>query len=135
MPLEEDEHDQARQDDQYRSRRKQRYVPDVLSLEGSEPGGLVRTLTWDQGREMARWADVEAALGIEVFFCEARSPWQRPTNEHTNGLLRRWLPKGTSLDIGQLRLAVIEDKLNHMPRAPAIVLRDGSSTRTSAIKN
>ncbi len=65
---------------------------------------------------MARWADVEAALGIEVFFCEARSPWQRPTNEHTNGLLRRWLPKGTSLDIGQLRLAVIEDKLNHMPR-------------------
>ena len=65
---------------------------------------------------MARWADIEAALGIEVFFCEPRSPWQRPTNEHTNGLLRRWLPKGTSLDIGQLRLAVIEDNLNHMPR-------------------
>ena len=62
------------------------------------------------------WADVEAALGIKVFFCEPRSPWQRPTNEHTNGLLRRWLPKGTSLDIAQLRLAVIEDKLNHMPR-------------------
>ena len=47
---------------------------------------------------------------------EPRSPWQRPTNEHTNGLLRRWLPKGTNLDIGQLRLAVIEDNLNHMPR-------------------
>ena len=88
----------------------------VTAALGCQPGGLVRTLTWDQGREMARWADVEAALGIEVFFCEARSPWQRPTNEHTNALLRRWLPKGTSLDIGQLRLAVIEDKLNHMPR-------------------
>ena len=66
---------------------------------GRQPAALVRTLTWDQGREMARWADVEAALGIEVFFCEPRSPWQRPTNEHTNALLRRWLPKGTSLDI------------------------------------
>ena len=76
----------------------------------------MRSLTWDQGREMARWADVEAALGIEVFFCEPRSPWQRPTNEQTNALLRRWLPKGTSLDIGQLRLSVIEDNLNHMPR-------------------
>ena len=58
----------------------------------------------------------EAALGIEVFFCEPRSPWQRPTNEHTNGRMRRWLPKGTSLDIAQLRLSVIEDNLNHMPR-------------------
>ena len=88
----------------------------VTAALGRQPAALVRTLTWDQGREMARWADVEAALGIEVFFCEPRSPWQRPTNEHTNRLLRRWLPKGTSLDIGQLRLSVIEDKLNHMPR-------------------
>ncbi len=83
---------------------------------GRQPAALVRSLTWDQGREMARWADIEAALGIEVFFCEPRSPWQRPTNEHTNALLRRWLPKGTSLDIAQLRLSVIEDNLNHMPR-------------------
>ena len=88
----------------------------VTAALGRQPAALVRSLTWDQGREMARWADIEAALGIEVFFCEPRSPWQRPTNEHTNALLRRWLPKGTSLDIGQLRLSVIEDKLNHMPR-------------------
>jgi IS30 family transposase len=88
----------------------------VAAALGCRPAGLVRTLTWDQGREMARWADAGAALGIEVFFCEPRSPWQRPTNEHTNGLLRRWLPKGTDLDIRQLRLGVIEDKLNHMPR-------------------
>ena len=88
----------------------------VTATLARQPAALVRTLTWDQGREMARWADIEAALGIEVFFCEPRSPWQRPTNEHTNALLRRWLPKGTSLDIAQLRLSVIEDKLNHMPR-------------------
>ena len=88
----------------------------VTAALGRQPGALVRSLTWDQGREMARWADIEAALGIEVFFCEPRSPWQRPTNEQTNALLRRWLPKGTSLDVGQLRLSVIEDNLNHMPR-------------------
>ena len=88
----------------------------VTAALARQPAALVRSLTWDQGREMARWADIEAALGIEVFFCEPRSPWQRPTNEQTNGLLRRWLPKGTSLDIGQLRLAVIEDNLNMMPR-------------------
>ena len=88
----------------------------VTAALGRQPAALVRSLTWDQGREMARWADIEAALGIDVFFCEPRSPWQRPTNEQTNALLRRWLPKGTSLDIGQLRLSVIEDKLNHMPR-------------------
>ena len=85
-----------------------RSVADVARRLGRDPSTV--------HRELARWADVEAALGIEVFFCEPRSPWQRPTNEHTNALLRRWLPKGTSLDIGQLRLAVIEDKLNHMPR-------------------
>ena len=61
-----------------------------------------------------RWR--EAALGIEVFFCDPHAPWQRPTNEHTNGLLRRWLPKGTPLDLNPLRLAVIEDNLNWMPR-------------------
>ena len=81
-----------------------------------QPAGLVRTLTWDQGREMARWADIEQALGIEIYFCDPHSLWQRPTNEHTNGLLRRWLPKGTPLDLNPLRLAVIEDNLNWMPR-------------------
>ena len=77
-----------------------------------QPARMVKTLAWDQGREMARWADIEKTLGIEVYFCEPRSPWQRPTNEQTNGLLRRWLPKSTDLDIGPVRLAVIEDRAN-----------------------
>ena len=65
---------------------------------------------------MARWAHIEKALGIEVYFCEPRSPWQRPTNEQTNGILRRWLPKSTGLNIGPVPLAIIEDNLNEMPR-------------------
>ena len=65
---------------------------------------------------MARWADIEQGCGIEVFFCEPRSPWQRPSNEQTNGLLRRWLPKGTNLNINPVHLALIQDSLNHMPR-------------------
>ena len=63
-----------------------------------QPRHMVKTLTWDQGREMARWQHVENATGAKVYFCEPRSPWQRPTNEQTNGLLRRWLPKGTDLN-------------------------------------
>ena len=88
----------------------------VTAALGRQPAGLVRTLTWDQGRELARWADIEAALGIDVYSCDPHSPWQRGSNEQTNGLLRRWLPKGTPLDISPLHLSVIEDNLNHMPR-------------------
>ena len=88
----------------------------VTAALARQPAHMVKTLTWDQGREMARWADIEKNLAITVYFCEPRSPWQRPTNEQTNGLLRRWLPKSTDLNIGPVRLAVIEDHLNTMPR-------------------
>ncbi len=81
-----------------------------------QPAHLVRAPTWDQGRELARWADIESALGIGVFFCEPHSPSQRGTNEQTNGQLRRWLPKGTPLDLSPLRLSIIEDNLNWMAR-------------------
>ena len=65
---------------------------------------------------MARWADIEDVLDVKVYFCDPRSPWQRPTNEQTIGLLRRWLPKGADPNIGPVRLAIIEDPLNTMPR-------------------
>ena len=81
-----------------------------------QPPHLVKTLTWDQGREMARWQNIETALDIKIYFCDPRSPWQRPTNEQTNGLLRRWLPKGTDININPTHLSVIENNLNTMPR-------------------
>ncbi|MCQ3811144.1 MAG: IS30 family transposase [Acidimicrobiia bacterium] len=88
----------------------------VAAALARQPAAMLKTLTWDQGTEMAKWAHIEKTAGIEVYFCEPRSPWQRPTNEQTNGILRRWLPKGTDLDIGAARLAVIEDRINTMPR-------------------
>lgn len=88
----------------------------VTAALGRQPALMLKTLTWDQGTEMARWAHIEKSLGIQVYFCEPRSPWQRPTNEQTNGILRRWLPKGTDLNIATARLSVIEDRINNMPR-------------------
>lgn len=80
------------------------------------PTELRQSLTWDQGREMVNWEDLQEAIGAPVYFCDRRAPWQRPTNEHTNGMLRRWLPKKTNLNIGQKRLTLIQDNLNQMPR-------------------
>ena len=80
------------------------------------PSHMAKTLTWDRGSEMARWKRIEADTGIQVFFCDPRSPWQRPSNEQNNALIRRWLPKGTDLNVGPIPLAIIEDNLNTMPR-------------------
>lgn len=82
------------------------------------PTHLHKTLTWDQGREMAGWVTAEQIIpALKIFFCEPHSPWQRPTNENTNGILRRWLPKGTDLHAyKRIDLDHIETNINTMPR-------------------
>jgi IS30 family transposase len=81
------------------------------------PGHLRRSLTWDQGKEMAMHADIAHALGMPVFFCEKSSPWQRPSNENTNGLLRDYFPKGSDLRVHDAaRLGEVAAELNDRPR-------------------
>jgi IS30 family transposase len=81
------------------------------------PAALTRTLTWDQGHEMAEHVRFTQETGVEVYFCDPRSPWQRGSNENTNGLLRQYLPR--TLDFRSLTQADfddIADKLNGRPR-------------------
>jgi transposase, IS30 family len=81
------------------------------------PEQLRRTLTWDQGTEMARHLDVTAATGLRIYFCDAASPWQRGSNENTNGLLRQYFPKSTDLAVHTPSdLARVESELNARPR-------------------
>jgi transposase, IS30 family len=81
------------------------------------PARLRRSLTWDQGSEMALHAGITRALGMPVFFCDPHAPWQRPTNENTNGLLRQYFPKGTDLGVHvPERLAAVAAELNDRPR-------------------
>jgi IS30 family transposase len=95
------------------------------------PERLRRTLTWDRGTEMAQHAEISAQTGLSVFFCDPHSPWQRGTNENTNGLLRQYFPKGTDLSRhSPPELAAVANALNTRPRkrldwrTPTEVLQD-----------
>lgn len=81
------------------------------------PGRLRKSLTWDQGSEMAQHQRLRHETGIRTFFCEPRSPWQRGTNENTNGLLRQYFPKGTDLSrYAAAALQAVANALNNRPR-------------------
>jgi IS30 family transposase len=88
-------------------------VPVIAGL----PDALRRSLTWDQGREMWEHARIAVAADCEVYFCDPHSPWQRGSNENTNGLLRQYFPKGTDLSAhSPQHLAAVAEELNGRPR-------------------
>ena len=90
-----------------RSPRKIQTLPDTLR----------RSLTWDQGPEMRDWKQVHVDAGIEVYFCDPHAPWQRGSNENTNGLLRQYFPKGTDFaTVTEAELDAVADELNDRPR-------------------
>jgi IS30 family transposase len=84
---------------------------------GSLPAGLRRTLTWDQGKELALHQQLTAQTGAGVFFCDPHSPWQRGSNENMNGLLRDSFPKGIDLTaFTATALAQVAVEVNQRPR-------------------
>ncbi len=96
------------------------------------PSGAMASLTWDRGMEMAQHSRFSSATDAAVYFCDPRSPWQRGTNENTNGLLRQYFPDGTDLSVhSQAALDMVAAQLNIRPRktldfrTPATIFAEG----------
>jgi len=81
------------------------------------PALIWKSLTWDQGMELRHHADITLATGLEIYFCDPAKPWQRGSNENTNGLLRQYFPKGTDLSQhGPEHLEFVAAQMNRRPR-------------------
>jgi IS30 family transposase len=97
---------------------KPEHVAPALALKiQTLPDALRRSLTWDQGPEMRDWKQVRVDAAIDVYFCDPHAPWQRGSNENTNGLLRQYFPKGTDFaTVTTTELDRVADELNDRPR-------------------
>jgi IS30 family transposase len=119
--------------------RRAETVRDVIARKIQKlPADLIRSLTWDQGKEMGQHAQFTVDTGVAVYFCDPHSPWQRGTVENTNRLLRQYFPRGADYSpLSQDDLDLVADELNQRPRktlgyqTPAEVLNDLINTTTA----